>query len=79
MPWRLTAAGCSETTNNSDGGGNGAETKTQTGSISYEAADNNGPAKAVDGATKGGMLTVFQVADFEHLDPARNYVNVASS
>ncbi|MCW3842523.1 ABC transporter substrate-binding protein [Micromonospora yasonensis] len=69
----LVAAGCSPTT---DGGGGGDEkTKTQTGSISYEAADNQGPAKAVDGATKGGTLTVMQVSDFEHLDPARNYVN----
>lgn len=70
----LVAAGCSETTEG--GGGDNEAAKTQSGSISYEAADNQGPAKAVDGATKGGMLTVMQVADFEHLDPARNYVNV---
>ncbi|MFR9780652.1 ABC transporter substrate-binding protein [Micromonospora sp. MS34] len=69
----LIAAGCSPTT---DGGGGGNEkTKTQTGSISYEAADNQGPARAVDGATPGGTLTVMQNSDFEHLDPARNYVN----
>jgi len=30
----------------------------------------------VAGASKGGTITVQQVADFEHLDPARNYVNV---
>ncbi|RZU75695.1 peptide/nickel transport system substrate-binding protein [Micromonospora kangleipakensis] len=71
----LVAAGCSPTTD-SGGGGNDDKAKTQTGSISYDAADNQGPAKAVDGATKGGTLTVMQVADFEHLDPARNYVNV---
>jgi len=71
----LTAAGCSETTND-DGGGGTTENKTQTGSISYEAADNAGPAKPVDGAQKGGTITIMQVADFEHLDPARNYVNV---
>jgi peptide/nickel transport system substrate-binding protein len=70
----LGAAGCSATT---DGGGGGDEkAKTQTGSISYEAADNQGPAKAVDGAKAGGTLTVMQNSDFEHLDPARNYVNV---
>ncbi|SCL48557.1 ABC transporter substrate-binding protein [Micromonospora chersina] len=69
----LVAAGCSPTT---DGGGGGDEkAKTQTGSISYEAADNQGPAKAVDGAKAGGTLTVMQNTDFEHLDPARNYVN----
>ncbi|MFI2651343.1 ABC transporter substrate-binding protein [Micromonospora fulviviridis] len=70
----LVAAGCSPTT---DGGGGGdGKAKTQTGSISYEAADNQGPAKAVDGAKAGGTLTVMQNSDFEHLDPARNYVNV---
>ncbi|SNS87891.1 peptide/nickel transport system substrate-binding protein [Asanoa hainanensis] len=71
----LAAAGCSETTNDGDNGGS-QEAKTQSGSISYEAADNTGPAKAVEGATKGGTLTVMQNSDFEHLDPARNYVNV---
>ena len=70
----LAAAGCSPTTD--DGGGDDQKTKTQSGSISYEAADNQGPAKDVDGATRGGTLTVMQPADFEHLDPARNYVNV---
>ena len=68
----LAATGCSETKDTDTGGG---EAKTQTGSISYEAADNNGPAKAVDGAAKGGTLTVYQPSDFEHLDPARNYVS----
>lgn len=69
----LVAAGCSPTTD--DGGGSDEKAKTQTGSISYEAADNQGPAKAVDGAKAGGTLTVMQNSDFEHLDPARNYVN----
>ena len=71
----LAAAGCSETTND-NGGGTPEEATTQSGSISYEAADNAGPAKEVDGATKGGVLTIMQVGDFEHLDPARNYVNL---
>ncbi|MCZ7437423.1 ABC transporter substrate-binding protein [Micromonospora sp. WMMC241] len=69
----LVAAGCSPTTD--DSGGGDQKAKTQSGSISYEAADNQGPAKPVDGATRGGTLTVMQPADFEHLDPARNYVN----
>ncbi|SBT45046.1 ABC transporter substrate-binding protein [Micromonospora narathiwatensis] len=71
----LFAAGCSPTTD-SGGGGGDDKTKTQTGSISYETADNQGPAKAVDGASRGGTLTIMQNSDFEHLDPARNYVNV---
>ena len=71
----LVAGGCTRTTD-SGGGGEEKKTKTQTGSISYEAADNQGPAAAVDGATRGGTVTVMQISDFEHLDPARNYVNV---
>lgn len=33
-----------------------------------------GPVPAKTGATKGGTVTVITQADFEHLDPARNYV-----
>ena len=69
----VTASACNATTQE-DGGSTGPA-KTQSGAISYDAADNTGPAKAVDGATKGGVINVFQVGDFEHLDPARNYVN----
>ncbi|MFI7576013.1 ABC transporter substrate-binding protein [Micromonospora sp. NPDC049497] len=72
----LVAAGCTRTT---DGGGSAEgdrEVKTQTGSISYEAGDNQAPAAAVDGARKGGVVTVLRDFDFEHLDPARNYVSV---
>ncbi len=34
----------------------------------------NGPAPAIPGATKGGTLTILNQGDFEHIDPARNYV-----
>jgi peptide/nickel transport system substrate-binding protein len=34
----------------------------------------NGPAPAVPGAVKGGTLTILNQGDFEHVDPARNYV-----
>jgi len=37
----------------------------------------NGPAPAIPGATKGGILTILNQYDFEHLDPARNYVGSA--
>ena len=33
-----------------------------------------GPAPAIKGAVKGGTLNVFVQTDFEHIDPARNYV-----
>ncbi|QGN48719.1 ABC transporter substrate-binding protein [Micromonospora sp. WMMD558] len=72
----LVATGCTRTTEDGGTGNGNEEAKTQTGSISYEAADNQGPAKAVEGATKGGTITVLREFDFEHLDPARNYVNV---
>jgi peptide/nickel transport system substrate-binding protein len=69
----FVATGCSETKNTDSGS---SKQNIQTGAISYDAADNTGPAKAVPGATKGGTLTVMQIADFEHLDPARSYVNI---
>ena len=34
----------------------------------------NGPVPAKAGATKGGTVTIVTQGDFEHLDPARNYV-----
>ncbi len=33
-----------------------------------------GPAPAIKGAVKGGTLNIFNQSDFEHIDPARNYV-----
>ena len=33
-----------------------------------------GPVPAKAGAVKGGTVTIVTQADFEHLDPARNYV-----
>lgn len=72
----LVASGCSKT---EDGGTGGDEAKTtvQAGAISYEAADNKGPAPAVDGGVKGGNIGIYLPEGFEHLDPARAYVNVA--
>lgn len=37
--------------------------------------DAVGPAAPVEGAKPGGTITVFYLADFEHLDPAQNYVS----
>jgi peptide/nickel transport system substrate-binding protein len=71
----LVASGCSKTTNDS-GSGDDGKTNTQAGAISYDANDNKAPAPAVDGAAKGGNLGVFLPDGFEHLDPARSYVNV---
>ncbi len=38
------------------------------------ATQVNGPAPAIPGAVKGGTLTILNQGDFEHVDPARNYV-----
>lgn len=43
-------------------------------SASAANASWNGPAPAVKGAVKGGTLTILNQGDFEHIDPARNYV-----
>jgi peptide/nickel transport system substrate-binding protein len=37
--------------------------------------DAVGPAAPVPGAKPGGTITMLFVADFEHLDPAQNYIN----
>ena len=37
--------------------------------------DAVGPAAPVEGAKPGGTITLLMVADFEHLDPAQNYIN----
>jgi len=34
----------------------------------------NGPAPAIKGAVTGGTLNILNQGDFEHVDPARNYV-----
>ncbi len=70
----LVASGCGKTTNKSDNSEKAAV--VSSGAISYDATDNKAPAPAVDGAAQGGNLGVFQVGDFEHLDPARVYINV---
>jgi peptide/nickel transport system substrate-binding protein len=67
----LAATGCTKTT---DSGGPGTEAQKQQGAVSYDAADNTGPAKAVDGASSGGIITILQSAEFDHLDPQKSYV-----
>ena len=64
----------------SSSGGNSSTPSTSTTDLSKIAIDNNAPvpAPAVEGAKKGGTLNLLDVSDFEHLDPVRTYVNVAS-
>jgi peptide/nickel transport system substrate-binding protein len=68
----IAASGCTTTTN---GGDQNAKTQVQSGVVSYDPKDSTGPAAAVPGATKGGTVFNLEPADFDHLDPARSYVN----
>ena len=34
----------------------------------------SGPAPAIKGSVTGGTLNILNQGDFEHIDPARNYV-----
>lgn len=79
-PWRalmgLTVlailAACRENT----GAGRMAASGDSTQQMAATLADDaTGPAAPVPGAQPGGTVTVLSVADFEHLDPAQNYVN----
>ena len=72
----LIATGCSKTTEDSNGGDD-QKVNVQAGAISYDANENKAPAPAVEGGNKGGNIGVFLPEGFEHLDPARAYVNVA--
>jgi peptide/nickel transport system substrate-binding protein len=76
LAFAVAAAGCSQTT---EGEGESTEQQQQTGTIATDPADSQGPAKAVDGATKGGVVKILHLAEFEHLDPQRTYVSDALS
>lgn len=45
-----------------------------TAPTAQAAATVNGPAPAIPDAVRGGTLTILNQGDFEHIDPARNYV-----
>jgi peptide/nickel transport system substrate-binding protein len=52
----------------------GATTFVTVGTAQAAPASWTGPVPAKAGAVKGGTVTIQAQADFEHLDPARNYV-----
>ncbi|MEV0727900.1 ABC transporter substrate-binding protein [Polymorphospora sp. NPDC050346] len=72
----LVATGCSETTDSEDGNG---EAVVQTGTIATDPAESQGPAKEVQGATKGGIVKILHESEFAHLDPQKIYVSDALS
>ncbi|GIE36413.1 ABC transporter [Actinoplanes italicus] len=74
----LVASGCSETTNEPSGNSD-QQNRVQTGTISTDPAESQGPAKAVEGAAKGGVVKLLHEAEFAHLDPQKVYVSDALS
>ena len=61
-------------TENKGTAGAGAVTDVKASAVAL-VNDAVGPAAPVAGAKPGGTITLLMVADFEHLDPAQNYVN----
>jgi peptide/nickel transport system substrate-binding protein len=67
-----TVAGCTENTGQT---GAPAETDGAARTMATSIVDDaTGPAAPVPGAKPGGTITVLYLADFEHLDPAQNYI-----
>ena len=52
----------------------GATTLVSVGTAQAAPASWTGPVPAKAGAVKGGTVTIQAQGDFEHIDPARNYV-----
>jgi len=67
----LAATGC--TKNTGDKGSGNTDVATGASAIDYECKAVT-PAKEVDGAQKGGTLTIYNEGDFEHLSPQQIYV-----
>ena len=73
----VTIAAMTACTENTGQAGRSALTSEPVRQLSAALVDDaTGPAAPVAGARSGGTITVLQQADFEHLDPAQNYVNV---
>ncbi len=53
----------------------GGDTSAVKAAVVGLVNDATGPSPEVAGAKPGGTITVYYNADFEHLDPARNFVN----
>ena len=72
MAMAIVAIGCTENKGAVAGAG---DASTATARQSRIIQDAVGPAEAPAGAKPGGTITVLMLNDFEHLDPAQNYVN----
>ncbi len=68
----LLLSGCQKVT---DDGGDGPGTDVAATFVVDYAGNAATPAKAVEGSTPGGNITVLKEADFSHLDPQQIYVS----
>ncbi|MEV6316030.1 ABC transporter substrate-binding protein [Streptomyces sp. NPDC051776] len=75
----LALAGCSGGSNSGkDKSSTQEDAKAQSEAVELgDAAASEGPASEVKGAKSGGTVTVWQTADFSHLDPGQIYVSDA--
>ncbi|WP_027342679.1 ABC transporter substrate-binding protein [Hamadaea tsunoensis] len=67
------AAGCTKNTGNDDTGSKGPQNNSKLVYVD----DAKGPAPEIKDAKKGGILTVLNVQDFDHLEPQNTYVGAA--
>ena len=70
----LVAAGCSKNSGSDD-----TDTNTGKSTAAVLVDDATGPAPAVPGAKSGGTIYLPESGDYEHLDPARDYVVTSQS
>src|SRR3954447_21457993 len=76
---RTLGGACSKNTGTGGAVDNSDLNRTSTGVIATDPKDSMGPAPAVPGAKKGGTLKIIREADYEHLDPQRNYTLPATA
>ncbi len=70
---------CSKNTGSGGSDNNKDLSRTNTGVIATNAKDSQGPAPDIAGAKKGGTFRIIREADYEHLDPQRNYTLPATA
>lgn len=70
-----SAVGCAE--NTGSGSGDDGQERTAAVRLIGTAADSKGPAPEVEGAKKGGKLTVLKEIWYENLDPQNTYFVVS--
>ncbi|MEV7427231.1 MULTISPECIES: ABC transporter substrate-binding protein [unclassified Streptomyces] len=76
----LTACGGNDNSGSKDTGKGKEDAAKQSVAVAYgDAKASTGPAAEVTGAKSGGTISVYQEADFSHLDPGQSYVSDAKT